>query len=170
MDMKKLTIAILLAFGAFSGLTYAAAPTTNAAPASAGSEESTLSLLRAQLRMDKRAFVKDAMPLNDDEAKKFWTIYNQYEADMMKVNDRKLQVIQDYADNYDDVSEDKAAELVQDMFDVRDSRSKVVKTYYQKVAKALSNKLAMRFVQIESIWIAASDLKISSAIPLIPKQ
>ncbi|WNV03916.1 hypothetical protein RP726_15985 [Candidatus Methylospira mobilis] len=165
--MKKqittLTFAFALVFGA------ACAEAVDAA-APAGGEQDAISLLRAELRMDKRAFVKASMPLNDDEAKKFWTIYNQYEADLMKVNDRKLKVIEDYADNYDDLSEDKAAELVQDMFDVRESRSKIVKNYYKKVAKALSNKIAMRFVQIESVWIAAADLKISSAMPLIPKQ
>jgi hypothetical protein len=170
MNMKKWVIALLLAFGAFSGLAYAEAPVTNAAPALASGEQDTLSLLRAGLRMDHREFVKASLALNDDEAKKFWTLYNQYEADMIKVHDRKWQVIQDYADNYDDVSEDKAAELVKNMFDVRQARTDVMKTYYKKVVKALSNRLAMRFVQIESVWNAASDLKLGTEIPLIPKQ
>jgi hypothetical protein len=166
--MKKLITNLALSFCVFFGTVCAEAAGDVATPAT--SEQDTLSLLRAELRMDKRAFVKACMQLNDDEARKFWTIYNQYEADMMKVNDSKLHVIEDYADNYDDISEDKAGELVQSMFDVRDSRTKVLKAYYKKVAKALSNKIAMRFMQIESAWISATDLKISSEIPLIPKQ
>jgi Spy/CpxP family protein refolding chaperone len=170
MNMKKLFIASALVFGAFSGLAYAEAPTATAAAPAVSGEQDTLSLLRAGLRMDHREFVKASLALSDDEAKKFWTLYNQYEADMIKVNDQKWQVVKDYADNYDDVSEDKAAELVKNMFDIRQSRTDVMKTYYKKVAKALTNRLAMRFVQIESVWNAASDLKLGTEVPLIPKQ
>jgi hypothetical protein len=173
MNMRLSIIALLLAFGVFSGLARAEASPVNAAPAAAvaaSGEQDTLSLLRAGLRLDHREFVKNSLSLSDDEAKKFWTLYNQYEADELKVHDRKWQVIQDYADNYDDVSEDKAAELVKNMFDVRQSRTDVLKTYYKKVAKALSNRLAMRFVQVESVWNAASDLKLGTEIPLLPKQ
>jgi hypothetical protein len=170
MNLKVSIIALLLAFGTYSGLACAEAPSGNAAPTAADSELNTLSVLRAGLRLDHREFVKTSLSLNDDDAKKFWTLYNQYEADLIKVHDRKWRLIQEYADNYDDVSEDKAAELVQNMFDVRQSRTDVMKTYYKKVAKALSNRLAMRFVQIESVWNAASDLKLGTEIPLIPKQ
>jgi hypothetical protein len=177
MNMKKSVFVLLLISGSFSGLVNAEAPAaapaaSAAAPAVASSanEQDTLSLLRAGLRLDHREFVKSSLKLNDDEARKFWTLYNQYEGDMLKVHDRKWQVIQDYADNYDDVSEDKAAELVKNMFEIRQSRTDVLKTYYKKIAKALTNRLAMRFVQVESVWNAASDLKLGTEIPLIPKQ
>lgn len=169
MNLKMSIIALLFAFGAFPGLACAEAPQPAAATSATG-EQDTVSLLRAGLRMDHREFVKASLTLNDDEAAKFWTIYNQYEADMIKINDRKWQLLQEYADNYDDVTEDMADDLVKSMLDLRSSRGDVLKKYYKKVAKALTNRLGMRFVQVESVWNAASDLKLSTAIPLIPKQ
>jgi len=39
------------------------------------------------------------MPLTDAEAQKFWPVYEQYNAEKLKINDDKLLVIKDYAAN-----------------------------------------------------------------------
>jgi Spy/CpxP family protein refolding chaperone len=166
--MRKNTfiIATTLTLAIFSSALSA----EEAVPAPITSEQDSLSLLRAELRMTRRDFVKQAMALTDEEAKQFWSIYHQYEADMMKINDRKWQAIHDYSEYYTTITEKQASELSNRVADIRQSRVKVLDKYYGKIAKALSYRIAVRFAQIEDIWIAAEDLKLGASLPLMPKQ
>jgi hypothetical protein len=166
MNKTMLIVAVLFGFGVFSAL--ASAEEQTQAPADA--EQDALSLLRAEMRLNRRDFVKQSMALTDEEAKKFWSIYHQYEADMIKINDRKWQVIRDYVGQYDHITEQHADELAHRMANIRQSRVKVMDQYYEKVAKALSYRIAVRFAQVEDIWIASEDLKFGSSLPLMPKQ
>ncbi|MBS1211527.1 MAG: hypothetical protein H6R26_143 [Proteobacteria bacterium] len=168
--MKKtiFAMAMVLALGGFSGLTQA--EEKPAAPGGAAKEPDSLSLLRASLRMDKREFIKNAMDLNEKDAEKFWSIYHQYEGDLMKLYDRRLSLIQDYAAHFNDMSEEKAGKLAKTAFELHKSRISLVETYYKKVAKALSNKAAVRFAQVENVLGAATELDLGSSVPLMPKQ
>ncbi len=162
--MKKciLALALAVATSGFTGLSLAAAP----APA----EQDGLSLLRANLRMDKREFVKAAMNLSEKDSAKFWSIYHQYEADLMKHTDRRLKLIEDYAASFDSMTEEKAGDLAKRAFDLQKSRTALLEDYYKKVAKALSKKLAVRFAQVENVSYSAMDLNLGASIPLMPKQ
>lgn len=167
MHKKALAIAWALALGSVADM--AAAADQPAAP-SAHEEQDTLSVVRASLRMDKREFVKAAMGLDEQESAKFWSIYHPYEADLMTLFDRRLKLIEDYADNFESMTEDKAAKLAKTAFELHRARTNLLETYYKKVAKALSNKVAVRFAQVENTLNAALDVKLGAAVPLMPKQ
>lgn len=169
MYKRVLVIALMLAFGA-PGLTRAEEQPAPTAAAPTTEEQDSLSLLRASLRMDKRDFVKAAMNLNDKESEKFWSIYYQYEADLMKLYDRRLQLIKDYAANFHTMTNDKAGKLAKTAFELQKSKTKLIETYYKKISKALSNKVAVRFAQVEHVLNSAVDLRLGASIPLMPKQ
>ena len=52
------------------------------------------------------------LTLTDAEATKFWPVYDQYEADLVKINDAKYAAIKEYATNYDTLTDAKALELI----------------------------------------------------------
>ncbi len=169
--MKKTLTAIALALLTIGLPALSSAKDTGkkATPALDASEREQLNLMRASIRIDKRNFIKDAMELDKEEGKKFWSIYHQYEAELMKLNDIRQDVIEDYAKNYEDISEAKADELVKKGFEFRKARTSLLEKYYGKVSKALSKKIAARFMQVENVLQAAGDVTIGTSIPIMPK-
>lgn len=165
--MKKSLIALTLAAASLAAPIHFAR--AEAAPA-AGNTEDQLSLFRASLRIDRRDFVKQAMNLSEDDGKAFWSLYHQYEADLMKLNDQRLAIIDDYADNFDKITDAKADQLVKRSLDYRKARASLLEKYYGKIAKATSKTVGARFLQVESILQGAGDVAVGSSIPLMPKE
>ncbi|WP_145998716.1 hypothetical protein [Methyloterricola oryzae] len=132
-------------------------------------EEESFKLFRASMRMEKREFVKESMNLSEQEAAKFWSIYHQYEAELTKLSDRRMKLIEDYAANFESMSEAKAGQLGKTAFELRRARNSLLESYYKKIAKALSNRIAVRFAQVESVANAAEDVDLGASIPLMPK-
>ena len=138
-------------------------------PSAKDSAQDELALFRASMRIDRREFVKQSMDLSPEEGKKFWSLYHQYEADMMKLNDQRLEVIKDYEKSFDQMTDSKAAELVKRSMAFRKARSELLETYYGKIAKATSKIIGARFLQVESVLQGAGDVAVGSSIPLMPK-
>ncbi|MEW6039790.1 MAG: hypothetical protein AB1648_16330 [Pseudomonadota bacterium] len=139
------------------------------APVARPAEQDELALFRASIRMEKREFIADAMDLDEAQGKKFWSIYHQYEADLMKLNDIRYALINDYAASFDTISEAKADELVKAALDFRKSRTALLEKYYGKLAKSLSKKIGARFLQVENVLQGAEDVEIGASLPLMPK-
>src|SRR5215472_4708825 len=59
-----------------------------------------LELMRKDIRSQKKQLAAQKLKLTDTEATKFWPIYDQYTAELVKINDKKYATIQEYADNY----------------------------------------------------------------------
>src|SRR5262245_19197728 len=66
---------------------------------------------RAETRRDKTAVIGSAMAFTGDEAAKFWPIYKDFEAEMTKWGDARVALINDYAANFEKMSDSKASNL-----------------------------------------------------------
>ena len=64
--------------------------------------------LRKDLRSAQKQLIAANMPLTDAEAQKFWPMYEQYDAEKVKINDDKLLVIKDYAVNFENLTDNQA--------------------------------------------------------------
>ena len=146
-----------------------AAPAEALPPEITGQQEKEFDLFRSSLRMEKWQFVKQAMALNGEEEKKFLSQYNQYEADLKKLNDKRIAIIKDYAANYEKMNDKKAGELVKRSFEFRNQRNALLEKYYGKIAKATSKVIGARFLQVESVLQGTGDVAIGSEIPLMSK-
>lgn len=123
-------------------------------------------LLRSNVRQQKAEIMGAVMQLDVDEAGKFWPIYSEYNAELTKLNNLRLANIQDYARNYDQLTDSKADELVQKAIEYRKQRSELLAKYYGRVKTSLGAVQAARFVQIEDQLLLLIDLQIASALPL----
>ncbi len=56
-----------------------------------------IEMLRSMVRMERRTVVEQAMELLPDESQGFWPVYNEYEAERTRINDRLVKIITDYA-------------------------------------------------------------------------
>jgi len=115
--------------------------------------------------MEKKLVVAAFLDLDENDA--FWPIYDEYEKARKELGQKRLKLIVDYAENYDNLTDEKTDELVKTNQSVRSGTTKLLNKYYKKVKKASGSKTAAQFYQIESYFVTAISAEIYSAIPLI---
>ena len=126
------------------------------------------------MRSQKVAEAAEVMIFTEDEAVKFWPIYQEYQAEIAMLTDRKLGCIKDYANNYEKMTEAKARELADLALQLEADLVGVEKKYTEKIREALSPKMAGRFLQVENpiqflknqIQVLM-DLRIGASLPVI---
>lgn len=126
-------------------------------------------LLRSDVRQQKAEIMGSMMLLSADQAAKFWPIYSEYDAELTKLNNLRLANIKEYASNYDNLSDAKADELVQNAMHYQQQRSELLEKYYGRVKESIGAIEAARFVQIENQLLMIIDLRIASSLPVVPK-
>jgi sorbitol-specific phosphotransferase system component IIBC len=114
-------------------------------------------------------FVKSAMQLNEAQEQKFLEQYDRYDIALKALNDERLAIIEEYAANFDKITDQEADVLVKRSFDFRKKRTALLEKYYELVAKATSKVIAARFLQVESVLQGTADVTIGSSIPLMAK-
>jgi hypothetical protein len=126
-----------------------------------------IDLLRTNVRQQKAEIMGAVMQLDVDEAAKFWPIYNEYNTELSKLNDLRVANIQEYARNYNNMTDTNADQLIRTALDYRKQRSELLAKYYGRVKDSLGSIQAARFLQIEDQLLAIIDLQIASALPIV---
>lgn len=129
--------------------------------------DADIQLMRKDLRSDKKMIVAQSMSLTENEATKFWPVYDQYAAEVAKVNDSKVSVIKDYAAKYPNLSGDEAQALVKRWSDADGAAIQLRLKYLLKFQDALHSAKAAKFFQIDRRIGLVMDLQLASEIPLV---
>ncbi|MFI5371597.1 MAG: hypothetical protein ACHQ52_08570 [Candidatus Eisenbacteria bacterium] len=126
-----------------------------------------LELLRSDLRAEKVAFITENMALNDADGAKFWPIQREYQGELSKLEDQRIALIKQYVASSDTMSAKMATDLMGKAFKLQDQRTTLLKKYADKVSKAVSPKIAMRFVHVESALESLLNLQIRGNLPVV---
>jgi hypothetical protein len=175
-DMKKRFAGVLAVAGAWLACMVMANAQTMTPPAAASDKDQhrisdqDLALLRKDLRSQKKQLIAQNLKLSDAEATKFWPIYDQYVAELTKINDKKYATIQEYADKFGTLSDDQAMSLIRNWLDVDIAASQLRAKYLPIVAKAVGGKQAATFAQLDRRIASMVDLQLGSQIPLVQTQ
>ncbi len=124
-------------------------------------------LVREKIQADKKLFVAEIMNLTEAEAKVFWPVYERYQKDLGKLFDRTKRFIDDYAKNYQTMTDATAKKLMDDMIVLENDRLKLRKDYLPKFRKVLSDKKVARYYQLENKVFAVVSYDIARVIPLV---
>ena len=125
---------------------------------------------RAEMRQDKVVFINESMNLtsSDPNYDAFWHEYYQYEAELKKLNDERIQLIRDYQFNYGKMDDNIANNLAERALTIHKKRLDLLKKYYEKIKQATSPLIAARFLQVEYQISLLLDVEIASKMPLLP--
>ncbi|MGC2281182.1 MAG: hypothetical protein WA603_14295, partial [Candidatus Acidiferrales bacterium] len=113
--MRIRLAALLLALMAATGLWAQDAKVQDPSESRELNTQAYTQLLRTDLRSKKEQIIKETMQMNEQQAAKFWPIYHEYDAEQTKLGDEKLAIITDYADNFLTMTNEKAAQLAQNV-------------------------------------------------------
>jgi len=126
-----------------------------------------IALLRSDVRQQKAEIMGAIMVLNAQDAAKFWPIYSDYDAQLTKLNDQRVENIKEYARTYNQMTDEKADELIQKSIAYQKQRAELFAQTYDKVKQALGAVTAARFAQVEHQLLLIIDLQIASSLPIV---
>jgi hypothetical protein len=131
--------------------------------------EQMIELVRTDIQKQRVAIIGDAMQFTADEAAVFWPTYEEYAAERSEIGDQRVALIQDYADHFQTMTDEKAAELGARALELEEARTALKKKYFQKLQTEMSPVTATRFLQVENQLTMVLDLQVASQVPLISK-
>jgi len=123
-------------------------------------------LLGSDVQQEKAQIMGAVLQLNKEEAEKFWPIYEEYEAELTKMNKQRTENIQAYARSYNQLTDEKANELVKAEVDSMKQRTELLNKYHERVKASLGAVNAARFFEIDGQLNSIIDLQIDSSLPL----
>lgn len=106
-------------------------------------------LLRKDLRSQKKQIVAANMALTDVEAEKFWPVYDRYAADLSKIYDTKMAILEEYLDNYQTMNGDQAESYIRRRAATEEDVMQLRIKYVPEFRKVLSGRQTALFFQIE---------------------
>ena len=137
-----------------------------AAPPSAVSDQD-LNLFRKDVRSLKKQIIALNMNLTDDQAVKFWPIYDKYTAELTTLYDRKYSLLQSYAANYDTLTNEQAENYVTGRAEVEEATMQLRLKYYPLFRQVLSGKSTALFFQMDWRLSLTMELQLASQTPLV---
>ena len=74
--------------------------------------------LRQEAKADKKALTAENLKLTATEDKAFWPLYESFQIDIAKINDRRYNLIKDYAKEYKarSLTDKKAKEIIYKLY------------------------------------------------------
>ena len=168
--MKKFVVVVLVGAGLMIG------PRTSAQTATP--QESTpqvisnqdLDLLRKDIRSQRKQLIAANLQLTDQEATKFWPVYDRYMSELITINDRKFGLIQEYADSYGKLTNEQSLSLVRRWLDADIEIAQLRQKYVPIVSNVLDGKKSATFFQLDRRIAMMIELQLSSRLPLVQSQ
>lgn len=100
------------------------------------------------IRTQKIAFISTELALTQEEAEKFWPIYNEYDAKIEEIRKERKGYHKELK-TMNDLSDDKAYELTEKILDCDSREADVRKEYLAKFAEVLGKKKAAKVFYAE---------------------
>jgi hypothetical protein len=126
-----------------------------------------IDLLRKDVRSQKRQIITSTLQLSDQEAVKFWPLYDQYTADLVKINDAKYAAIKEYAASYSTMTDEQATGLVRKMLGVDRSVAELRLRYIPIFNNVIPGRKTAVFFQLDRRLVMLIDVQLASQIPMI---
>jgi len=128
--------------------------------------EAYTTLLRENVPDEKEQLIALVMFFDEADAAKFWPIYEQYRAELDKLNASEAASINEYVKNSGHLSEQQADQIVHNQTHFQSQRAALLDKYYDQFKAALGPVSAARFIEAENQLLSLTDLQLSSTLPV----
>jgi hypothetical protein len=131
------------------------------------SSDENIRLFRKDVRSLKKQIISANIELTDAEAQQFWPIYDRYTAEMVKIEDKKFELLKEYARNYDGITDEQADAYIKGRAAVEESILQLRLKYLPIFRKVLSGKTAALFTQMDWRLGLVVELQLASQVPMV---
>jgi hypothetical protein len=169
-NMLRETSAIALMFFGYlfiADVSFAqVAEQTQPAAVSATTLDEEITLMRSDLRSNRKKVIAANMKLTADEAQWFWPIYEEYVNELVQINKAKYDLVKEYLQN-ENMTEEQADTLSKRWVEVDESVVQLRLKYIPIFRKVLSAKGTAMFFQLDRRVQMMIDLQLASSLPLV---
>ena len=127
---------------------------------------SDLALTRASIQLRRQAIVTSVMDLSPKEAEAFWPLYREYRVEMAKVGDRVSNLLVQYTNQYDNLTDAQAKDIMKEWLSVEKAKTGVKSKYVSRFEKILPARKVMRFFQADNKLDAMLNAQLAQIVPL----
>jgi len=138
-----------------------------AAAGRAQSARTEFEVIREEFKAEKKAVIAGFMNLTDDDATKFWPIYDKYEAERTKIGTERFDLISNYVEQYNTLTDEQAEELLKKSLNIQQQELDLKKKYFKEVNKNIGARKATSFIQLEDYISVVIRAHLYENLPLV---
>jgi hypothetical protein len=157
----------LIMAGVLVSLDRAAAEDPIDTPTEQQNMQAYMDLLLEDLESQKVSIISQMMEFTPEQAAAFWPMYKEYSKELDQIATKRLANIADYADNFGELSDDRANELVDRAYDIQTQRLAARRRFHEQLKGAFPGLLAGKFFQVESQMVLLIDLQVAAKLPIV---
>ena len=125
-----------------------------------------MDILKEKIKADKKLVIALNMNLTQAEAKAFWPIYESFQKELIRLDERTIKLIEYYAKNYGAMTDEVAKNIIDEYMLIEEGRLKLRQKYLPKLRKVLPELKIVRYYQLENKIEAIAVYEIAKRIPL----
>jgi len=114
----------------------------------------------------KKELIAANLTLTDSESTRLWQVYEQYSANMGKINDSRTAILKEYSQEYDALTDDQADNLIRRWLETDIEQAKLRQRFAAIFRKVLPGKKVATFLQLERRISMMMDVEVTSGLPL----
>lgn len=137
-----------------------------AAPAQAQQERDVIEVMKSQISTQRQALVAENLLLTKEESDVFWPLYREFQNKRNPLIDRRIDLLTKFRDNFDSLTDEQAAEIIDGWLELEADIVKLRKQYVKKFRKILPEKTTLRYFQVENKLDTIIDYDLSQVTPL----
>lgn len=151
--MKKLLLVVAVAISSVSF-------------AQSGAKED-VAVIQSLYGKEKQELVKTYMKLEGTQAAAFEKVYDKYEAERKLLGKKRMELIGEYADHFETLTDAKADAIVKATLKNNIAYENLYLKYFEQAKKAIGTLNAAKFIQLENALQTAVKADTQDAIPFI---
>ena len=137
------------------------------APTAGAAEEDPVEARLAATRAEHRMTVARALNLGPSEAPAFWRVYDGYSDRIHAIEQRLVQLVVDYSGSRDEMTDDKAAELLGKLQALEREQLEARHGFATDLVGVVWDRTRARAYQIERKFQAVADFNRAKSVPLV---
>jgi len=157
--MKKIILVAIIALMSFSAQLQAQTKTV--------ATDDEVALIQKLFGEEKLNIVTYYVKPGKEHMEAFEKLYNEYEVERKVLGKRAFELLNQYAEKWEGMSNDQADAWMKEVLDVSAKREKLIRTYYKKIKKATTPLIATQFFQVETYINTAIKYAIYETIPFV---
>ena len=162
--MTQLRIALLILVAAL------AVPATPAIAQDKAMTNSEMEILRQKISADKKLLIASNMDLTEAEANVFWPIYDSYQKDLQRINERIIKGLNAYAAalKKGPLPGAVADALLDEMVAIEEAEAALKRSYIPKLSAVVPSGKVARYIQMETKIRSLVRFDLAANVPLVP--
>jgi len=126
-----------------------------------------IQILQGAWGKQKRELVRIGMGLSAGDSVKFWPVYDKYEERRKKIGADRIKILDDYVNSYEKMTNAKADQLVNRIFQNDRANSDLMQQYYVVMKKTLNSVEAAKFLHVESFLQSYIKTQVQGNLPFL---